>query len=363
MKNYRGYTAEEFASDDDFILWVTAGQEHPSVEAFWKTWMAENPDCAEEVNEARLMIRAVLEERQYMPDQRKQDLVWQRIRQTAQLKGPQARHVSFWSHWYNRAAVIAAIVGFGWATWSWLAHPAADTAAPLASRGAMRQETNATKLPITIQLEDKSYVVLQPQSKLEYPVHFEKGSREVYLEGEAFFQVHKDPERPFLVHANEIVTRVLGTSFTVRSFAGEKDVKVQVKTGKVSVLKEHGDTATDRDAVEGVILTPNQQVVYERREMKMTKSLVENPTVLIPVEKLEFEYADAPVAEVFRAVEEAYGVDIVYDEQVLANCHLNASLTDVSLHDKLKLICKGINATYEVIDSHIVIYGKGCANP
>lgn len=363
MKHYRGYTAEEFASDDDFIRWVTAGHDHPSLDAFWKAWTVENPDRADEVEEARLMIRAVLEERQFMPDQHKQDLVWQRIRQTAQLKGPQARQISLWSHWYNRAAVIAAIVGLGWAAWYWQAQPVSQEAAPLAMRDAMRQETNTTDLPITIWLEDKSFVVLQPQSKLEYPVHFEKGSREVYLEGEAFFQVQKDPERPFVVHAHEIVTRVLGTSFTVRNFAGEKDVKVQVKSGKVSVLKEQGDSATDRDAVEGVILTPNQQVVYERREMKMTKSLVENPRVLTPIAKQEFEYADAPVADVFRAVEEAYGVDIVFDEQVLANCHLNASLTDVSLYDKLKLICKGINATYEVIDSHIVIYGKGCVNP
>ena len=113
---------------------------------------------------------------------------------------------------------------------------------------------------------------------------------------------------------------------------------------------------------------PNQQVVYERIPMKMTKSLVENPTVLIPLAKQSFEFEDAPIKEVFTAIEEAYGVEIVFDEEALSSCYLNASLDDVPLYDKLKLICRGINTTYEIMDSHIIIYGKGCheddtANP
>ncbi|HKZ38374.1 MAG TPA: DUF4974 domain-containing protein, partial [Chryseolinea sp.] len=112
--------------------------------------------------------------------------------------------------------------------------------------------------------------------------------------------------------------------------------------------------------VEGVVLTANQQVVYEREEMKLTKSLVENPVVLVPLAKLDFEFTDTPIKEVFRLIENAYGVDIVYDEEALSTCYLNASLSDVPLYDKLKLICAGINATYEMMDSHIIIYGKGC---
>src|SRR5690606_20932726 len=158
-------------------------------------------------------------------------------------------------------------------------------------------------------------------------------------------------------------TRVLGTSFTVRNMEGEGNVLVQVATGKVSVFRS---TEEDRPlpaaakAVDGVVLMPNQQVVYERLEMRMTKSLIENPRVLIPVEKQTFDFVDTPITEVFAAIEEAYGVDIVFDEEALSSCYLNASLTDVPLYEKLKLICRGINTTYEVIDSHIIIYGKGC---
>jgi len=101
-------------------------------------------------------------------------------------------------------------------------------------------------------------------------------------------------------------------------------------------------------------------VVFEKSAMKMTKSLVENPAVVTPPRRRNFEFVDTPIGEVFRSIEEAYGVQIVFDEEILASCYLNASLDDVPLYDKLKLICKGINASYEIIDSHIIIYGTGC---
>jgi hypothetical protein len=112
---------------------------------------------------------------------------------------------------------------------------------------------------------------------------------------------------------------------------------------------------------EGLVLTPNQQAIYTQEDAKLTKSLFENPTLLsIPGSKVNFEFADANMQNVFDAVEEAYGVDIVYDEDVMKNCYLNASLTDESLQVKLALICRAVNATYEIMDTHIIIYGKGC---
>jgi len=63
---------------------------------------------------------------------------------------------------------------------------------------------------------------------------------------------------------------------------------------------------------------------------------------------------------VFSRLEKAYGVDIVYDEEALSSCYLNASLDSLSFHDKLRLISKGINATYEILDGHVIISGDGC---
>src|SRR5204863_8818186 len=108
-------------------------------------------------------------------------------------------------------------------------------------------------------------------------------------------------------------------------------------------------------------LTANQQIVFSKDESRMIRSLVENPAVLpAQSEKKNFEFTNTPIKEVFSMLEDAYGVQIIYDEQVMANCYLNASLDDVPFYDKLKFICKGVNAKYEILDAHIIISGGGC---
>lgn len=364
MKDYSTFNAEDFAYDDIFLKWVKYPARYPLLDKFWQNWLQENPHKKEEIEEARMMIIAVLQETRFSPENGKQHEVWNRINKIMEDASPQVKQVSLLHHWTLRAAVILILVATGLFLW----YP--DKHEPVLSKDtaaleSLAEQINNSDLPKTIILSDETSIVLQPQSALQYPKTFDANIREVYLTGEAFFEVKKDPNRPFLVHTHEIVTRVLGTSFTVRGYTNEKNVLVQVKTGKVSVFKNKdkdikGDQSLPEEIVEGVVLMPNQQVLYERDEMKMTKSLVENPSVLVPAAKHNFEFIDTPITEVFEIIEQAYGVDIVFDEEVMANCSLNASLSDVPLYDKLKLICKVIDTTYEIMDSHIIIYGKGC---
>lgn len=362
MEHYLSFSAGDFAQDEEFLKWVKYTAQNPSLEMKWRKWLDENPHKKEEVEEARLLILAVTGEKQLFPDDEKQSQVWMRIQETIGHTEPEEEHtIPLWRHWYSKAAIVVMIIGAGWFVRSFQT----DHVLPVTLSGKpdslLDKQINNSDQAKTIILSDGTSIVLQPHSQLEYPRVFAADLREVVLSGEAFFEVQKDAKRPFMVHTNEIVTRVLGTSFTVRSFNEEDNVVVQVKTGKVSVFKgKRKDTQTATDPVEGVVLMPNQQVIYERAEGKMTKSLVENPSVLIPVAKQEFEFVDTPVKDVFQAIEVAYGVDIVYDDETFSACYLNASLDDVPLYDKLKLICKGIDASYEVMDSHILIYGKGC---
>ena len=78
--------------------------------------------------------------------------------------------------------------------------------------------------PLKINLEDGSIVTLEKQSKLSYPTHFQKNKRMVILEGEALFEIAKNPEKPFYVYDNEIVTKVLGTRFSIKDKENGKDV-------------------------------------------------------------------------------------------------------------------------------------------
>lgn len=362
MKPYLTYSAEDLACDADFLRWIKYPEDHPQLDAFWRGWLQQHPYKQEVVDEARGLVLAVLAEDQSLPGGVKQQEIWKRIEATARLKSS----AGIFPLWRRRYSMAAAVVIFtlilGWWAIDFGSHEVVR--AQIANTDPHFTElVNNSDLPKTIILSDGTSIVLQPRGILKYPENFDADSREVSLTGQAFFEVTRDPNRPFLVFSGEVVTRVLGTSFTVRNVEGEDNVLIQVKTGKVSVFlasEKALSTQPSAKAVDGVVLMPNQQVVYEKIPMKMTKSLVENPAVLIPLAKQRFEFEDAPIKDVFKAIEEAYGVEIVFDEEALSSCYLNASLDNVPLYEKLKLICRGINTTYEVMDSHIIIYGKGC---
>lgn len=362
MNPYLTYTAEDLACDDDFLKWVKYPDRYPQLDAFWRRWLDDHPEKSELVAEARCLVLAVLADDEFSPGETKQSEIWQKIRVSSGFR-MSSPGIPIWRQWYTRAAIVLICLSFAW--YGNRDNKAEETTKVKSGAAEVQfvRHVNNADSPSTILLSDGSSIIMQPHTTLEYPEVFAPDLREVRLTGQAFFEVTRDPQRPFLVHSGEIITRVLGTSFTVRNLENEDNVVVQVKTGKVSVFMagERGDHSKSADKiVDGVVLMPNQQVVYEKDPMKMTKSLVENPAVLMPPARQNFEFADAPISEVFEAIEEAYGVEIVFDEQALATCYLNASLDDVALYDKLKLICRGINASYEIMDSHIIIYGKGC---
>ncbi len=212
-----------------------------------------------------------------------------------------------------------------------------------------------------IVLSDGSEVVLEKNSRLTYATNFSSGKREVYLEGNAFFNITRNPERPFIVYTQTIVTKVLGTSFYVKAMSSDVTARVVVKTGKVSVFKRENFTSSDAGSatLKGMVVTPNQQVVYDIPNEQMNKSLIEKP-VLATQAPLAFDFDDTPATEVFKILQAAYGVPVLIDEDVLASCTISASLGNEPFYEKLRIICKIINATYEVIDGTVVINTKGC---
>jgi transmembrane sensor len=188
----------------------------------------------------------------------------------------------------------------------------------------------------------------------------------VFLSGEAFFDITKNPERPFLVHAKDIVTRVLGTSFWVKNTEGGKNIAVEVVTGKVTVYKEKTRLKTPSES-DGVVLTPNLKVVYFIENEHFVTGLVEKPVLVKTEETTEktptipqFSFNDAPLSEVMHQLEAAYGIQIVLANDVLNNCPFTGDLTKQPLFTKLDLVCASLNAVYEVKGTSILISGKGC---
>jgi transmembrane sensor len=288
--------------------------------------------------------------------------IWARLmsRRAAQ---PEPRVVAMWPATPFRWAAVLALLalGIGWLVLSTsrFRTPARQNTIATTNGGWTRR-SNTTQQVQAFRLPDSSRISLHPGSSVRYTTAFAGPRREVHLVGEAFFRVTKNPQRPFLVFTKEVVTTVLGTSFRVKAYANGKEASVAVREGKVAVQAREGaqlDASPAHPAAAGVVLLPNQQVVYSASRRRLKKELVDRPVVLAPQ---SFEFEERPVVEVLAALEKAYGVDIVYDKAKLANCTVSITFYEEPLFEKLGLLCKSLGAYYSLADANIIIHSPGC---
>ena len=232
-----------------------------------------------------------------------------------------------------------------------------QTLPTLPDHSLTRDFQNTSSTPQQITLEDGSTIVLQPGGRISYPTIFEGDSRIVSLSGEAFFIIQRDEQRPFYVFSREVVTKVLGTSFTVTAHDNDREITVAVKTGKVRVFANPGDIQTGSS----VTLTPNQQVVYNREAIEISKQLVEKPEIVLEKPTLfEMNYDGVSVSRIFRVLAENYGVEIQFDEALWDDCVLTTKMSDEGLMERIEIITKAIGAAYAVDDAVINVKGTGC---
>lgn len=221
-----------------------------------------------------------------------------------------------------------------------------------------RRITNTKTSQERITLPDGSNIILEPQSSIRFSSYFNTSVREIYLEGEGFFEVTHNAQKPFIVYANEVTTKVLGTSFTIKAFREDKTVSVAVKTGRVAVFANSGNKPDEKKEI---ILTPNQQIVFNKNEEKILRRIVEAPQPLLPPEEIKRMYfEEAPLKKIVEAIEKIYGVDIVFEEDLFSSCTLTTSLSGGGLFNRLDIICTAIGAKYTLDGDKIVITGKGC---
>ncbi|MGY2132488.1 FecR family protein [Hymenobacter sp. HD11105] len=294
--------------------------------------------------------------------------LWSRIQHNIQAPATTQVSVRIWDTPVLRWAVAAILVlGLGFGGFQLLrpqqsvvvaSRPAAPHLVSSPGQTQWITRTNPTNQVMQLALGDGSTVALQPSSSLRYPPLFTGAQREVHLQGEAFFEVAHNPAKPFLVFTDKLVTRVLGTSFTVRAFPDQRQAVVMVRTGRVQVSpRASSSKGASRRVATPLELIPNQQVAYSPEVLEMRKELVERPALLNP---RPFAFDDRPVTEVIRALEQAYGVPIVYDAEALEDCTVRLIFKEEPLFEKLDLLCKALGASYERAGTKVLFYSKGC---
>ena len=339
---------------------------------------------AEEIRQVDQWYSSIAaEEAGRITEQEKQaihDRMWSRITQTVapspleevkpedQSSGARRLYL----YWAGAAAALILILNMLWnrvPSQEVAERPAVEQAPVFKDRESIRHIRNSTDKDRLFTLEDKSTILLSPGSSLSFPVPFSKSRREVELVGNAFFDITRNLEKPFYVYCGGAVTQVVGTSFWVKTESkGIKcqAVEVEVKTGKVSVYG-HSSKPSGRLSdpmlykLQGVILTPNQKVVFFPDNNHLIPGLVDQPALITPAKLTpSFIYNDTPLTQVFSGLEKGYGIEIIRATDKLDSCSFSGDLSDLSLDDKLTLVCKSVGACYEVRGTRILVNGSGC---
>lgn len=363
MGNYSTYKVEDFLLDESFINWVLNNSEKDAI--FWEAWVAAHPTCVPTVKLAqKTLIALYVKPVRSLTDTEISTMI-------GNLQGRVQTHGNAKSRWIDSITFnqflsypIAAVLIMGLLMipyfYSRLKTPAVSKVQTIAY--FIKSKVNRTSEGMLVKLADGSSVILAPGSKLSYPNFFKGNSRAVSLEGEAFFEVHKDIKHPFFVTSGNLVTRVVGTSFTIKAYNGTKEYKVIVNTGKVLVSQTSNNSKQEVNLhSKPVAVIPNQQITYNISQQSLVKENLQKPLMLsADISKDVFTFNDTPLNKVISRIEEAYNVTIVYNEKEIGGCPLTASLGDQHLLEKLDLISKALDVKYYINDGHIVLQGAGC---
>lgn len=359
MEKYKHFITADFITDDHFCDWVL--QPTPKSNTLWQNWLNAHPEKKEEVTKARQIIKKLHQIHTPSATQKLPIDIWKNI-ESKTTKKSSLKIVNRRIGWYSWAAAAVALLIIGVMIFEAERNISVESDIVSSSPAKWLDYINTSKAVKQINLADGSTVTLEPGSTLKYPTAFEGKTRKVTIEGEGFFNIARDTLKPFYVYANATVIRVLGTSFFVKAKNIDKEIEVIVKTGKVAVYKRKELNELQRiktKKIQPLLVTPNQKVVFNKAQQKMTKRLTSTPTLVKPLSKLaKQKFQEATANEIFQAIAEAYGVEIIYSANAVVSCPLTTTLTEQTLYEKLKIICDPLGLSYHENNARIVISGQ-----
>jgi transmembrane sensor len=269
---------------------------------------------------------------------------WQKIQGTASDTVPVTETPVRRLFYIKRIAVAAALLGI-LVTAGWLWFPKSRQ-----QEVEWVETYNPKGARSSIVLPDGSKVWLAADSRLKYPRVFAAGRRDLYLEGEAFFEVTRNPQKPFIIKLKEGAVRVLGTSFDIKAYKTHHEIITSVATGKVAFIPAHNTSDT-------FFLTPNQKSVYNSSTRKTTvletDALADKAWIdgVLLFDALTLE-------EIALTLERYYGKEVVFHENRLKAYRYTGKFANSSPAEILHRLSKTRKFNYTVTDSLIVIGQK-----
>lgn len=243
-------------------------------------------------------------------------------------------------NFYKIAAIGLLIVSFGLATYAYKAHlTMADRLAEVVENTVEKGQKARLVLP------DGTKVWLNSYSQLTYNGAYNLNDRIVKLSGEAYFEVAKNKEKPFIVECDGVSVEALGTTFDVKAYPSDPTMTTSLIEGRVKVS----------DKKSGITLEPNQQLVYDKKANTFAVAQTENVNEADFWRKDILYFNATPLTDIAKTIERMYDVKIVMASNDLAHVTFSGTIRNNSLENIFHVISLTYPLAYEVHGDTILL--------
>lgn len=315
--------------DDELLIKHLLGEAGEDEQANISEWIA-----ASDSNKAHYeQLRKVWDTGKIIASKSKVDenAAWQRFQQRVQQAQQPTKTIPLNAPrrmgWMQIAAGLILLLATGWGIYNF--------------GGFGMTKVMADNGVLTETLPDGTVVTINKGSYIKYDSDFSGDTRDVILEGEAFFDITPDKSKPFIITANKVNVKVVGTSFNVKS--DDEMTEVIVETGIVEVRKK----------ADMVKLLPNEKAIVKKGSAPIKQS--NNDDLYNYYRTKEFVCKDTPLWRLVDVLSEAYGANIVFGNDQLRDLRINTTFKNESLDNILDIISQTMNVRVEKTETRIII--------
>ena len=204
-----------------------------------------------------------------------------------------------------------------------------------------------------IVLPDGSTIFLNADSRVKYSIDGKNNVREVFLEGEAWFDVEKNKEKPFVVHTLFYDVNVTGTQFNIKAYEADNTLSTTLEEGRIIIQ------STDKFRLaKNIIINPGEQALLNKESKELTINKV-NTKWVTSWKDNKLIFVNMNLKELVVLLERKYGVDIEIKNKEILNLHFDGTIKNESVIEFLNIIQKTLPINYKIVGQKIVITNKG----
>lgn len=352
------YSVEDFVLDSDFRKWILSPNNKSNLQ--WEEYIKRNPQCIENICLARQIVLNMPSEK-FVIDEKQIGSIWDTINEkldhgevSPEVKSLPIRPEATIAHFTQKHKAKRRTFNFQLlkvAALFMLAFALGVLYYTLPEKEKVQEIkwlTFSTKPGVksSLTLSDGTVVKLNARSSIRYMQNFVGDTREVFLEGEAFFEVAHDPLKPFIVHTKDISTKALGTTFNIHAGTDEK-ITVSLVSGKVEVRSAEVPEFVD-------YLTPGEQINTFAKGKSWEKGAFEQDVVMAWLDQTII-FDDTPLPDAIKILEDWFGVTITLNHFKDENLTLSGKFKGETLKNILEGLSYTARFSYEINGKEIQI--------